>query len=123
MSWNEIADDHYVALSWSHGVGVGADCGNGPPCDNPNYGGIDSWIWRKSRVPANLYQCKFCRQSIGFINKRPYNHSDGSPHTCLRDRAKAAPSARDLAIAKARAAGLTDDDIRAIAASTKGGEA
>lgn len=83
----EIADDHYVALSWSEGVL------DGPPCDDPNYGGIDAWIARRARVSA--YRCQFCGGSIGFINRKPYNLADGTAHTCLADaRQEAAEKAR-----------------------------
>ena len=81
--YSEIADDHYVELSWSEGVGVGGDCGMAPPCDHPAYGGMDAFIARAVRVPANVYRCKFCGHGIGFINRKPYNRSDGTPHRCL----------------------------------------
>lgn len=90
----EIADDHYTELYWSGGVGVGGDCGVAPPCDHPTYGGMNAYIQRHTQRPANRYSCKFCGAVIGFINRKPYNPSDGSPHTCLIDAKRAAMSTK-----------------------------
>ena len=83
----EMADDHYVALSWSHGVGIGGDGGCAPPCDHPAYGGLDLYIQNHTRSRASLYRCKFCRSLIAFVNRKPYNLVDGSDHRCLTERA------------------------------------
>lgn len=98
--WAEHADDHYVALSWSEGTGVGASIGSddgypaGPPCDHPAFGGMDAWIRRRIQQPANTYKCKFCGGLIGFLNRQPYNLADGASHRCLADaRRKAAEEA------------------------------
>ena len=85
----EIADDHFVELFWSEGVGVGGDCGNGPPCEHPAYGGMNSYIARRAQAPNNAYRCKFCGADIGFINRLPYNISDGLQHRCLADARRA----------------------------------
>lgn len=84
----EIADDHYVALSWSEGVGVGGDCGNAPPCDHPAYGGIDSWIANRIRTPRSIHTCKFCGNEISFKDRKPIN-LNGSDHRCLAERRRA----------------------------------
>lgn len=87
----EIADDHFVSLSWSHGTGVGGNVGTndgypaGPPCDHPAFGGMDAFIARRTQRSANTYRCKFCRSLIGFLNRQPYNLVDGTPHRCLAD--------------------------------------
>lgn len=50
----EIADDHYVQLSWEEGTGIGqyttADMVG--PMDNPNFGGINAWILRHTTVSS-----------------------------------------------------------------------
>lgn len=43
----EIADDHFVELYWSEGTGIGGDGGFGPPCDAPEYGGMNAWMARR----------------------------------------------------------------------------
>ena len=88
----EIADDHFVELYWSEGTGIGGDCGNNRPCDHPSYGGMDSYIARRIQTPSNVYRCKFCGAGIGFINRLPYNRSDGSPHKCLTESRRAQKS-------------------------------
>jgi hypothetical protein len=84
----EIYDDHYTQVWWEHGTGIGGDCGDGPPCEHPAYGGMDAWIFRASEsmlVTPKPYKCKFCGVDIGFIKRRAYNWSDGAVHTCLSD--------------------------------------
>ena len=85
----EIADDHFVEIYWNEGTGIGADGGFGPPCDRPEYGGMNAYIARQIRVPVNTYRCKFCGNPIGFIRRLPYNRTDGTPHRCLADKAAA----------------------------------
>ena len=89
----EIADDHFVQLYWSEGVGFGGDCGNAPPCEHPAYGGMDAYIARQVQRPANTYRCKFCLSMIGFLNRKPYNIVDGTPHRCLSDSRGISPKA------------------------------
>jgi hypothetical protein len=84
-TWNQIADDHYTALSWSGGLGRDND---GYPLEPPSEwpavsGGIDAHIARAVRQSA--YLCKFCGGAIGFVDRKPYNRADGKPHTCLAD--------------------------------------
>ena len=85
----DIADDHRAALSWSEGVGVGGDCGRAPPSDHPTYGGMDAYIQRNIRHPSNMYRCQYCRSLIWFMNRKPYNLADATPHRCLADAAQA----------------------------------
>ena len=92
--WSEIADDHRVALSWSGGLGVDSDgYPLGPPCSDISVagGGIDGYFSRlaNAQMHRNTYRCKFCRSLIGFVDRKPLNLADGSPHRCLADAAAA----------------------------------
>lgn len=49
----EIADDHFIALFWSDGTGVGGDGGLAPPVDHPAYGGMDAYIRRHTARPMS----------------------------------------------------------------------
>lgn len=89
----DIADDHFVQLFWSEGTGIGGDCGSAPPCEHPAYGGMDAFIWRATQ--PRPYGCKYCGKPIGFIDRKPYNYSDGSAHRCLADARRAEANAKD----------------------------
>ena len=87
--WNEIADDHYVALSWSGGLGIDNDgYPLEPPSSDPSMNeGIDARIARSIQRRVVEYRCKFCRSLIGFLDRKPLNLVDGSPHRCLANAA------------------------------------
>lgn len=90
--WAEIADDHYVALSWNGGLAADNDgYPLEPPSNDPSMtsGGLDAYFARLAteQMYRNTYRCKFCRSLIGFVNRKPLNLSDGSPHRCLADAA------------------------------------
>lgn len=91
--WSEIADDHYVALSWSGGLNRDSDgYPLSPPSSDPSMsGGLDTYFSRlaNAQMHRNTYRCKFCRNLIGFVNRKPLNLADGSPHRCLADAAAA----------------------------------
>ncbi len=92
----EIADDHYEAMFWEEGTGVGehtSEYGIGP-IDHPAFGGMNAYLARRTNRIAAQYSCKFCGGEIKFINRRPYNMADGSAHTCLADAAKKVETAR-----------------------------
>ena len=85
--WNEIAEDHHIALSWSGGLNRD---GNGyplsPPSDDPSMsGGLNTYFSQQAqtRMYTNPYRCKFCDCFIEFVDRRPYNPDDGSAHRCL----------------------------------------
>ena len=95
-TWNEIAEDHYIALSWSRGLNADSDGYSlSPPCSDPSFsGGLDLHFARIAQHQlaqrrVNPYRCKFCRSLIGFVNRKPLNLVDGSPHRCLADAAAA----------------------------------
>ena len=69
--WNEIAEDHYIALSWSGGLNRDSDgYPLSPPSRDPSVsGGLDQWMARAAR--QSEYRCKFCRSLIGFLNRKP----------------------------------------------------
>ena len=97
--WNEIAGDHHAELSWSGELGCDADgYPLDPPSNNPSInGGIDAWIGRATQSRVSTYRCKFCRSLIGFMNRKPLNLVDGSPHRCLAEsvRNAAAPMVKE----------------------------
>ena len=84
-----VADEHYLALSWSGGLSHDEDgCPLSPPSNDPSMsGGLDAWFARTTQV--SQYRCKFCRSLIGFLDRKPRNLFDGSPHRCLADAAAA----------------------------------
>lgn len=92
----EIADDHMVEIYWNEGTGAGARF-DIPGVDAPEFGGMNAFMQRcadeSMRSRKNRYACKFCGETIGFIQRRAYNYSDGSLHKCLSDsNARAAVS-------------------------------
>lgn len=86
--WGEVADDHYVALSWSGGLGVDNDgYPLEPPSSDPSLsGGLDAWISQRTR--GYPYRCKFCQECITFADRKPFSLPDGSPHRCLANRTR-----------------------------------
>ena len=98
-TWNEIAGDHHTALSWSGGLD--RDDGGyplSPPSSDPSMsGGIDAWIAQAAQRRVSQYRCKFCRSLIGFLDRKPRNLVDGSPHRCLADAAEARRNAGPVA--------------------------
>ena len=89
--WNEIAEDHHTALSWSGGLNRDEHgYPLSPPSCNPSMsGGIDAWIAQAAQRRVSEYRCKFCRSLIGFLDRKPRNLVDGSPHRCLAEAAEA----------------------------------
>jgi hypothetical protein len=43
------------------------------------------------------YRCKFCRSLIKFLDRKPLNLVDGTPHRCLADAAHARRNAGPVA--------------------------
>ena len=89
--WNEVAEDHYIALSWSGGLNRDEHgYPLSPPSGDPSMsGGLDAWFTQAAQRRVSEYRCRFCRSLIGFLDRKPLNLVDGSPHRCLAARAGA----------------------------------
>ena len=87
--WNEIAGDHHAALSWSGGLGIDDDgYPLEPPSSDPSLSeGLNVRIALAMQRKVAPYRCKFCRSLIGFLDRKPLNLVDGSPHRCLAEAA------------------------------------
>lgn len=98
-NWNEIAGDHHTALSWSGGLNRDEDgYPLAPPSDDPSMsGGLDSWFAQAAKRRLREYRCKFCSSLIGFLDRKPHNLVDGTPHRCLADAAEARRNAAPVA--------------------------
>lgn len=98
-TWNEIAGDHHTALSWSGGLGRDDDgYPLAPPCNDPSMsGGLDAWFAQAAQRRVSEYRCKFCRSLIGFLDRKPRNLGDGTPHRCLAEAAEARRNAGPVA--------------------------
>lgn len=83
--WNEIAGDHHTALSWSGGLDRDEDgYPLSPPSNDPSMnGGMDAYFAQVTQHRVSEYRCKFCQSLIGFLDRKPLNLVDGSPHRCL----------------------------------------